>query len=55
MGNSRKLEGVVYISDTVGNQNKWVIAKGKTGIYFLDKINNSFNKFNGERIESLSD
>ena len=55
MGNSRKLEGVVYISDTVGNQNKWAIAKGKTGIYFLDKINNSFNKFNGERIESLSD
>ncbi len=55
LSNSKKLEGVVYISDTVGNQNKWAIAKGKTGIFFVDKINESFNKFNGQTIESLTD
>ena len=54
LGNSGKVTGKRYISDTIGCTNKWSICKTPNGIYFIDDISKKIFLFNGN-VESLSD
>lgn len=53
IANSGKVDGVRYISESVGCNNKWSICNTPYGIYFVDDYNKSINLFNGQ-LESLS-
>ena len=52
--NGEKVSGKVYISNTIGCNNKWSIQITPSGIYFIDNITNSLYLYNGQII-SLSD
>jgi len=54
LGNSGKVTGKKYFSNTVGCSNKWSIAKSGTGIYFMDSHEKSIYLFNGQ-LTNLSD
>ena len=45
--NGYKVSGKRYLSDDTGCQNKWSIAKGDSGIYFVDNIRSMAYLFNG--------
>ena len=42
IANSGKVDGKRYISNKYGCLNKWSIAEGKGGLYFVDNINKAF-------------
>jgi hypothetical protein len=42
IANSGKVDGKRYISNKYGCLNKWSIAEGKNGLYFVDSINKAF-------------
>lgn len=42
IANSGKVDGKRYISNKYGCTNKWSIAEGKSGLYFVDNINKAF-------------
>ena len=48
LGNSAKVDGKRYLSDTIGCKNKWSIATGSNGIYFIDSNEKSIYLFNGQ-------
>lgn len=54
IANSGKVDGKRYISNKYGCVNKWSIAEGKAGVYWVDNINKAFCGFNGQ-IENLSE
>jgi len=53
--NGQKVSGKVYLSNTVGCNNRWSIITTASGIYFIDNITNSLYIFNGQTLTSLSD
>ena len=53
--NGLRVDGKVYISNTIGCNNKWSICVTPSGIYFIDNQTNGIYLFNGSSIESLSD
>lgn len=54
IANSGKVDGKRYISNKYGCTNKWSIAEGKSGLYFVDNISKIIGVFNGEGITPLS-
>jgi hypothetical protein len=48
IGNSGKVQGKRYISDTIGCQNKYSMASTPLGIYFMDSISKDIYLFNGQ-------
>ncbi len=48
IGNSGKVDGKAYISDTIGCSNKWAMATTPAGIYFIDNNDKSIFLFNGQ-------
>lgn len=54
LANSGKVDGKRYITEKSGCMNKWSIAEGKLGIYFVDDINRNVSLFNGQGVENLS-
>lgn len=55
IANSGKVDGKRYISAKHGVTNKWSIAEGKAGLYFVDNINKAFCSFDGQGINNLSE
>lgn len=53
IGNNYKVDGKVYISDSIGCNNKWGICKTPSGIYFIDS--DTKNLYNLGADGSLSD
>lgn len=53
IGNSGKVQGKKYFSDTVGCSNKWSIAQTPVGIYFMDSNDKSIYLFDGQ-LKNLS-
>ena len=53
IGNSDKVQGKTYISDTVGCADKWSIASGTMGLYFMDSNSRDIYVFNGQ-LQNLS-
>lgn len=53
IANSGKVQGVRYLSDTVGCSNKWSVASTPNGIYFIDSHNKELYLFNG-KLENIS-
>lgn len=47
-GNSGKVDGKRYISNTIGCSNKWSIANIPSGIYFMDSHGKNIFMFNGQ-------
>lgn len=54
IANSAKLEGVQYISDSVGCQNKWSIAITTRGIYFFDGYKKALYLLGSNGLSDLS-
>lgn len=54
LANTGKVDGKRYLSDNIGCINKWSIASTPSGIYFIDNINRSIMRFNGQ-FDNLSD
>lgn len=54
IANSGKVDGKRYISNKYGCINKWSIAEGKNGLYFIDNTNKMIGMFNGQSISSLT-
>lgn len=54
ISNNYKVEGTRIISDTVGCQNKYSIAKSPLGLYFIDDNSNTLYQFNGQ-LQNISD
>lgn len=50
IGNSGKVQGKIYLSDTVGCANKWSIGSGTNGLYFMDSDGKEIYMFNGQLI-----
>lgn len=45
ISNSGKVSGKGYFTNKYGCLNKWSIAEGKSGVYFVDNINKAFCRF----------
>lgn len=54
IGNSGKVQGKRYISDSIGCVNKWSICESPLGLYFIDDISKNIFLFNG-KLDNLSD
>lgn len=54
IGNSGRVDGKRYISNTYGCINKWSIVEGKAGLYFVDNLNKAFASI-GNGLENISD
>jgi hypothetical protein len=54
IGNSGKVNGFRYLSDTIGCSNKWSVIDAPSGIYFMDSHNKDIYLFNGQ-FSNLSD
>ena len=52
--NSNKVTGYDYISQEYGCQNKDSVVTTKSGVYFIDSLNRSFNKFSKEGVVDVS-
>lgn len=48
ISNSYKVDGARPISDTVGCQSKWSIAKSPSGLYFIDNTTDTLYLYNGQ-------
>ena len=48
LGNSGKVQGKKYISDSIGCRNKWSIVQTPVGIYFMDSNEKSIYRFSGQ-------
>lgn len=55
IANSGKVDGKRYLSNKYGTTNKWSIAEGKAGLYFVDNINKTFCSYDGNNINNLSE
>lgn len=53
IGNNYKVDGARPISDTVGCQSKWSIAKSLSGLYFVDNTTDTLYLYNGQ-LQDLS-
>lgn len=54
IGNSKKMEGKVVISDKIGCTNKWSICNTTRGLFFLDSSNKTLYSY-GDKLTSVSD
>lgn len=54
IGNSKKMEGKVVISDKIGCTNKWSICNTTRGLFFLDSNNKALYSY-GDKLTSVSD
>lgn len=54
ISNSYKLEGKIYISDSIGCSNKQTIAVTPSGIYFVDPNSKEFYHIAGKELSSIS-
>ena len=54
IGNSGKVDGKRYLSDSIGCANKWSICETPNGIYFIDDTTKGIFLFNG-KLDNLSD
>lgn len=48
LANSGKVQGVRYLSDTIGCSNKWSVVNTPAGVYFTDDNEDSIYLFNGQ-------
>lgn len=48
IGNSYKVDGARPISDIVGCQSKWSMAKSPSGLYFIDNTTDTLYLYNGQ-------
>ena len=48
LGNSGKVQGKKYLSDTIGCSNKWSVVSTPSGIYFIDSNDKSIYLFTGQ-------
>lgn len=53
IGNSGKVQGKRYITDTIGCSNKWSVVSTPSGVYFMDNYDRGIYLFNGQ-VQSLS-
>lgn len=53
ISNSYKVDGSRVISDTIGCQDKWAIARSSLGIYFVDSNTDTLYLYNGQ-LQDLS-
>lgn len=53
LGNSGKVQGKRYISDTIGCANKWSIAPTPSGLYFMDSYDRGIYRYSG-KLENIS-
>lgn len=53
ISNSYKVDGSRVISDTIGCQDKWAMAKSSLGIYFVDSNTDTLYLYNGQ-LQDLS-
>jgi len=54
IANSGKVDGYKVITDTVGCQDKQLMVKGNSGLYFIDKYNKSLFSINSEGLKNIS-
>lgn len=54
ISNSGKVNGKVYLSNTIGCSNKWSIVQGEKGLYFIDSIGKGIYLLNNQ-ITNISD
>lgn len=54
LGNSGKVQGKRYISNTIGTTNKWSVIEGSLGVYFQDSSSNGLYLVNGEGLQDLT-
>lgn len=54
LANSGKVDGVRYLSNTIGTKNKWSIKDSPFGLYFIDHETDSIMLFSGQ-FDNLSD
>jgi hypothetical protein len=54
LGNSGKVQGARYLSDTIGCSNKWSIASAPTGLYFIDSNSKDIFRYDGKLINLSS-
>lgn len=55
LGNSGKVDGVRYFTNKQGCINKWSIIETPYGLYFIDDLNYSINRLNGQSFDNLTD
>ena len=56
IANSEKVNGKIYLSNSVGANNKWSILNSPNGIYWIDNLSNSLYVFNTDNgLQCLSD
>lgn len=48
LGNSGKVQGKRYFTDTIGCSNKWSLVNTPSGIYFMDSVGKNIFLFNGQ-------
>lgn len=53
--NSGKVTGYQYISNSIGCINKYSIVKTLSGVYFIDDLNKSFNRFGKDGVVNVSE
>lgn len=54
LANSGKVDGKRYITNKYGCTDKWSIAEGKAGLYFVDGINRAFCLLGSGGVDNLS-
>lgn len=54
ISNGYKVGGSVFMSDSVGCQNKWSIVEAPSGLYFVDNNTDTIWRY-GSKLENLSD
>lgn len=54
LGRGGVLYNYGYISTSVGSINKWAIKATQSGVYFIDALNKTFNRFSNNGFEQLS-
>jgi len=54
IANTGKVDGKRYITNSYGCTNKWSIAEGKSGLYFVDDLNQIIATLGADGIDALS-
>lgn len=54
LANTGKVDGKRYITTTYGTTNKWGVAEGKNGLYFIDDLNQLIVSIAGNQVGPLS-
>ena len=54
LSDSTRLQDVVYVSRTTGTKNKWSVAAGQRGFYWMDETLHNISGFIGEGIADIT-